>query len=108
MAPQASSRMLKKAVQQGRIKRRGDAYSVRYGEPLREVRTLLADFFSTLLRSAGFYLPITIRIGSCTSNSLNSEQVPGTCFLLTISSLSPQTSAQSKKRFLTLFSCSHI
>ena len=34
MAPQASSRMLKKAVQQGRNKRSGDAYSVRYGEPL--------------------------------------------------------------------------
>ncbi len=71
MAPQASSRMLKKAVQQGRNKRRGDAYSVRYGEPLSEARTPLADFFSILLRSAVFYLPITIPIGSCTSNGLN-------------------------------------
>ena len=59
MAPQASSRMLKKAAQQGRNKRRGDAYSVRYGEPLSEARTPLADFFSILLRSAVFYLPIT-------------------------------------------------
>ncbi len=42
-------RMLKKAVQQGRSKRRGDAYSVRYGEPLSEARTPLADFFSILL-----------------------------------------------------------
>ena len=49
MAPQASSRMLKNAVQQGRSKRRGDAYSVRYREPLSEARTPLADFFSTLL-----------------------------------------------------------
>ena len=31
--------MLKKTVQQGRSKRRGDAYSVRYGEPLSEART---------------------------------------------------------------------
>ena len=41
--------MLKKAAQQGRSKRRGDAYSVRYGEPLSEARTPLADFFSILL-----------------------------------------------------------
>jgi hypothetical protein len=34
---------------QGRRERRGDAYSVRYVEPLSEVRTLLADFFSILL-----------------------------------------------------------
>jgi hypothetical protein len=41
--------MLKKGVKQGRSKRRGDAYSVRYGEPLSEARTPLADFFSNLL-----------------------------------------------------------
>ena len=41
--------MLKKAAQQGRSKLRGDAYSVRYGEPLSEARTPLADFFSILL-----------------------------------------------------------
>jgi len=41
--------MLKKVVQQGRSKQRGDAYSVRYGEPLSEARTQLADFFSILL-----------------------------------------------------------
>jgi len=45
-----SRRMLKKAVQQGRSKRRGDAYSVRYGEHLSEARTMLADFFSILAR----------------------------------------------------------
>ena len=89
MAPQASSRMLKKAAQQGRSKRRGEAYSVRYGKPLSEARTPLADFFSILLRSAVFYLPITIPIGCCTSNSINSELVPGTFSVLTISSLSP-------------------
>ena len=41
--------MLKKAGQQGRSKRRGEAYSVRYGEPLSEARTPLTDFFSILL-----------------------------------------------------------
>jgi hypothetical protein len=38
--------MLKKAVQQGRNKRRGEAYFVPYVEPLSEARTKLADFFS--------------------------------------------------------------
>jgi hypothetical protein len=42
-------RMLKKFAQQGRSERRGDAYSVRYVEPLSKARTLLADFFSILL-----------------------------------------------------------
>ena len=41
--------MLKKAAQQGRSKRRGDAYFVRYGEPLREARTPLEACFSILL-----------------------------------------------------------
>ena len=41
--------MLKKAVQQGRNKRRGEAYFVPYVEPLSEARTKLADFFSILL-----------------------------------------------------------
>ena len=39
---------------------------------------------------------------SCTSNGINSEEVPGTFSTFTISSLSPETSAQ----FLTPFSCS--
>ena len=38
------------AVQQGRSKRRGDAYSWRYVKPLSDVRTMLADFFSILLK----------------------------------------------------------
>ena len=42
-------RMLKKAVQQGRSERRGESYFVPYVEPLSEVRTKLADFFSILL-----------------------------------------------------------
>jgi hypothetical protein len=42
--------MLKKAVQQGRSERRGEAYFVSYVEPLSEARTPLADFFSILLR----------------------------------------------------------
>ena len=43
------SRMLKKAVQQGRSERRGESYFVPYVEPLSEVRTPLADCFSILL-----------------------------------------------------------
>jgi hypothetical protein len=41
--------MLKKAAQQGRSKRRADAYPLRYVEGLSEARTMLADFFSILL-----------------------------------------------------------
>ena len=41
--------MLKNAVQQGRSERRGDAYSVRYVEPLSAARSPLAAFFSILL-----------------------------------------------------------
>jgi hypothetical protein len=37
--------MLKKAVQQGRSERKGEAY-VRYVEPLSDARTLLEDFFN--------------------------------------------------------------
>ena len=44
-----ASRLFKKAVQQGRSKRRGEAYSVRYVEPLSAARTPLADFFNSLL-----------------------------------------------------------
>ena len=42
-------RMLKKAVQQGRSKRRGEGRTLRYVESLSEARTKLADFFSILL-----------------------------------------------------------
>ena len=42
-------RMPKKVVQQGRSERRGESNSVRYGDPLSEARTPLADFFSILL-----------------------------------------------------------
>jgi hypothetical protein len=41
--------MFKKAVQQGRSEREGDAYAVRYVEPSRDARTPLADFFNILL-----------------------------------------------------------
>ncbi len=40
--------MRKKAVQQGRSKRRGIVL-LRYGEPLSDARTPLADFFRILL-----------------------------------------------------------
>ena len=45
------------AVQQGRSTRRGDAYSVRYVEPLSTARTPLADFFSILLTSEALHEP---------------------------------------------------
>ena len=46
-------RMLKKAVQQGRSERRGEAYFVPYVEPLSDARTPLADFFCILLEPPG-------------------------------------------------------
>jgi len=42
-------RLFRKAVQQGRSERRGDAYSVPYVEPLSDARTPLADFVNSLL-----------------------------------------------------------
>ena len=42
-------RLFRKAVQQGRSKRSGDAYSVPYVEPLSAARTPLADFVNSLL-----------------------------------------------------------
>lgn len=42
-------RLFRKAVQQGRSKRRGESYSVPYVEPLSVVRTPLADFVNSLL-----------------------------------------------------------
>ncbi len=43
--------MFKKAVQQGRSKRRGESYSPLYVEPLSAARTTLADFFNILLET---------------------------------------------------------
>ena len=45
--------MVKKAVQQGRSEERGESYSGPYGEPLRDARTPLADFFNILLAVMG-------------------------------------------------------
>jgi len=42
-------RLFKKAVQQGRSERRGEAYFVPYVESLSDARTPLADFFNSLL-----------------------------------------------------------
>jgi hypothetical protein len=39
--------LFKKAGQQGRSERNGEAYSVRYVEPLSETRTKLAAFFNS-------------------------------------------------------------
>jgi hypothetical protein len=44
-----SCRLFRKAIQQGRSERRGESYSVPYVEPLREARTMLADFINSLL-----------------------------------------------------------
>lgn len=52
-------------------------------------------------KQGGLLPPHHHRITSCTSNVINSEQVPGSFSVLTISSLSSQASAQSEKRFLT-------
>jgi len=41
--------MVKKAVRRNRSERRGEAYAVRYVEPLGDVRTKLADFFNILM-----------------------------------------------------------
>jgi len=41
--------MFKKAIQQGRSERRGEAYSISYVEPLSDARTKLVDFFNILL-----------------------------------------------------------
>jgi hypothetical protein len=54
-------------------------------------------------KKCGLLPPNQQRIGCCTSDGLNSEQVPGSFSELTISSLAPQASAQSEKRFLTPF-----
>ena len=43
--------MIKKAVQQDRSERRGEAHSVPYVESLTHARTPLADFFSILLEN---------------------------------------------------------
>ncbi len=42
-------RLFRKAVQQGRSERRGEAYSVPYVEPLSDARTPLAGFINSLL-----------------------------------------------------------
>jgi hypothetical protein len=42
-------RLFKKAVQQGRRKRRGESYFEPYVEPLSDARTKLAGFFNSLL-----------------------------------------------------------
>ncbi|MGH7220981.1 MAG: hypothetical protein ACREI1_11720 [Nitrospiraceae bacterium] len=43
--------MLKKVVQQGRSERRAEAYPQGYVEGLNDARTMLADFFSILLKA---------------------------------------------------------
>lgn len=54
-------------------------------------------------RKCGLLPPDHQHIGSCTSNSINSEQVSGTVCVFTISSLTPQASARSERRFSTHF-----
>jgi hypothetical protein len=52
-------RLFRKAVQQGRSKRRGEAYSLSYVEPLRIARTPLAGFVNSLLDGCGVGRPVT-------------------------------------------------
>ena len=47
--PSIIRRLFRKAVQQGRSKRRGEAYSLRYVKSLRAARTPLAAFVNSLL-----------------------------------------------------------
>ena len=44
--------MFKKAFQQGRSERRGEAYAFWYVEPLSDARTKLGGFFNVLLRGS--------------------------------------------------------
>ena len=46
----SNRRLFRKSVQQGRSKRRGEAYSLQYVEPLSATRTPLADFINSLLQ----------------------------------------------------------
>ena len=55
-----ASRLFRKAVQQGRSERRGDAYSVPYVEPLSDARTPLADFINSLLNAGVPFIPLII------------------------------------------------
>ena len=55
-------RVVKKAVQQGRSERRGESYSGRYVESLSDARTLLADFFNTLLETSPAHMALPIEI----------------------------------------------
>jgi hypothetical protein len=57
-------RLFRKAVQQGRSKQRGEAYSLQYVEPLSVARTPLADFVNSLLGRAGSACAIR-RGGGC-------------------------------------------
>ncbi len=54
-------------------------------------------------KKCGLLPPDHHRIGSCTSNGINSEQVPGTFSVLTISSLSRQAQHKARKVPDTIF-----
>jgi len=51
------------AVQKGRSKRRGEAYPLRYVEPLSAARTPLADFVNSLLEELPALLAVTVENG---------------------------------------------
>jgi hypothetical protein len=54
-----SRRLFRKAVQQGRSKRRGESYSLPYVEPLSVARTPLVDFINSLLEEGRPMLGLT-------------------------------------------------
>jgi len=57
-------RLFRKAVQQGRSKRRGESYSLPYVEPLSAARTPLEDVVNSLLDIRRPLLPGCVSIGS--------------------------------------------
>ena len=77
-------RLFRKAVQQGRSTRRGDACSVPYVEPLSTARTPLTDFVNSLLsRSLIFEGAEEIRHGKHSDDGRvgSDEQVANTLLL---------------------------
>jgi hypothetical protein len=58
-------RLFRKAVQQGRSERRGEAYSLPYVEPLSDARTPLAGFVNSLLESPPMPAPNALNNSGC-------------------------------------------
>ena len=92
MAPQASKQATENYAARGRREKRDSREK-------RNPKFRVRSSENSTLRTQHSELPI----GSCTSIGIDSEQVPGTFLILTMSSLSSQASVQRENRFLTLF-----